>query len=198
MVGHHFLFSQKIKRKKYIYQQQENPLLNEEQKKYAIAYFLDKMKTTPYENNKELLKTLSCACNVDIPSPEKQSGQLMTWEQLNEVTEHNIAIGSHTHTHRVLSTLNEREQFHELEKSKKILEQRLGDTIHSMSYPVGGYLHFSDQTKALAQQAGYKLCFSYETGFNRKRIDAYNVKRIGLSGVTSIMKGQLFMPSVFC
>lgn len=188
----------KSKKKDLVVGEKKIPLENEKQKKYAVAYFIDKMKTTPYEKNKNLLETLSYTCGVDIPSTEKQSRQLMTWEQLNEVTEHNITVGSHTHTHRVLSTLNEREQFYELKKSKEILEQRLKRTINSMSYPVGGYLHFSDRTKELAEEAGYKLCFSYETGYNRKKLDAYDIKRIGLSNTNSIMKGQLCMPSLFC
>ena len=173
-------------------------LLNHDQKEYAIAYFVNKFKTTPFTSYEKLIDILSVSCDVEIPSYAEQSEQLMTWENLNEVIGHNITIGSHTHTHRVLNTLDENEQFNELQKSKKILENKLNCKINSLSYPVGEYSHFSTATKKIAKKAGYKICFSNSTGFNKNSIDPYDIKRFGLSSVPNIMKGQLVLPSVFC
>ena len=55
-----------------------------------------------------------------------------------------------------------------------------------------------DKNQKIAKKAGYKICFSNSTGFNKSSIDPYDIKRFGLSSVPNIMKGQLALPSVFC
>lgn len=174
-------------------------LLHYSQREYTIEYFVNKFKTTPFTNYEKLIDALSVCCEVDIPSYTEQSEQLMTWGHLNEVVSSQlVAVGSHSHTHRVMNTLDENDQLNELQKSKLILENKLNCKINSLAYPVGEYAHFSAVTKKMAQKAGYKICFSNNTGVNKKGFDSYDIKRVGLSSIPNIMRGQLHIPSVFC
>jgi peptidoglycan/xylan/chitin deacetylase (PgdA/CDA1 family) len=183
--------------KEIIIGQQKFQISHNDQRQEAIFYSKKLFTTTPFPQYKNLIKKISDSCRVAFPQRTEQDKQLMTWEQLNELSRNNIAIGSHTHSHRVLSTLDENEQFNELKKSKQILEQRINTMIQSLSYPVGGYPHFTDHTKSIAQKAGYKICFSHNTGINRRTFDTFNIKRFSPSKNFNILKGQLSLPSIF-
>lgn len=64
----------------------------------------------------------------------------MTEEQIFEMSESGLVkFGSHTKSHKDLSTLDEDQVRYELEESKKALEELLGYEVKSFAYPVGGY-----------------------------------------------------------
>ena len=155
-----------------------------------------------YQNKLEVsvvLKRLMVACDVDIPDQDIQGRELMSWGQLKEMSNNGMAIGAHTHSHKVLSSLNIGEQKIEIEKSKIIIEDRLNINVKSMSYPVGSYSHFSDDTKKIVLDAGYDLSFSFLTGINAYRsIASMDVKRISVSNYFPRFIGELSMPAIFC
>ncbi|KZY42064.1 hypothetical protein A3732_17020, partial [Oleiphilus sp. HI0050] len=130
---------------------QSFPITNAHEKASSIQAALARFKLTPYEHTKDLIEGLSNSCEVALPSIEEQSAQWMSWEQIKSLPEDNVAIGSHTHSHRVLATLDEQTQFQELKESKEILEEKVGRTVQSFSYPVGGYDHFTSKTKELVK-----------------------------------------------
>ena len=79
----------------------------------------------------------------------------MTWDHAREVIRNGIAIGSHTHTHRVLSRLAEPAQHWELRESKLALEKHLGQPVRTIAYPVGRYGNFTPATMRIAAECGY-------------------------------------------
>ena len=127
------------------------------------------------------LQNLADLTGVQLPNRETQSSELMTWENLKEISaahDLGMAIGSHTHTHAILATLSEEEQRSELRVSKSILEDKLGVTIKSLAYPVGGNLHFTPETQKIAQEEGYLLAYSFYSGINKVPLqDPYNLLR---------------------
>jgi peptidoglycan/xylan/chitin deacetylase (PgdA/CDA1 family) len=121
---------------------------------------------------------LARAAGVDPPDRSTQDAELMTWDQLRELSRNQMAIGSHTHSHGVLSQLDIDVQRRELTLSKALLEAELGQPVLSLSYPVGLYEHFHRETKEIARQCGYRLAFSFLTGFESGRVaDAYDIRR---------------------
>ena len=113
--------------------------------------FNGKMKLLTSNENHALIDELSHATGVSIPSQELCSREMMTWDQIREVDKTCVKIGSHTHSHRVLATLDLETQRHELNHSKQILEKELGRKVTSFSYPVGGYEQFNTETKQFAR-----------------------------------------------
>jgi peptidoglycan/xylan/chitin deacetylase (PgdA/CDA1 family) len=87
----------------------------------------------------------------------------MTWSQLKEMTDHGMEIGSHTVNHCSLATKNENEIQFELEYSKKVLEDRLGKTVSSLSVPHGSY---DKRVLTIARNVGYLKCCTSDWGFN--------------------------------
>ena len=65
-----------------------------------------------------------------------------------------MAVGSHTHSHPLLSHLSPELQLEEVSVSKQMLEQDLGIDIQSLAYPVGAPDSFDERTQeALRGQA---------------------------------------------
>ena len=62
----------------------------------------------------------------------------VTWDMLKEIAQSSlVTIGSHTHTHRELPSLNDREVLEELEICDSILLKKLGKKIQHFAYPRG-------------------------------------------------------------
>jgi tetratricopeptide (TPR) repeat protein len=149
-----------------------------DRRKEAIAFFQLLMKQEKYEHTKYLLSELSEACEVALPAPELQDKELLTWKQIREMAQHHIAVGSHTHTHRVLSTLSPSAQKEEMILSKLIIEENIDKPVLSISYPIGEPNHITVETPIIASVSGYLLGFTTNTGVNQwKSIDPYKIKR---------------------
>ncbi len=133
----------------------------------VISHFLTLMKTAPKQRTANLVAELATAADSPPPSKALMDKELMTWEQLRQAYDSGIAIGSHTCNHWVLSTLSNVDQAEEIIKSKVIIENRLGQQVRSIAYPVGGLRHINKATLDLAQDAGYKLAFTYNTGVSK-------------------------------
>jgi peptidoglycan/xylan/chitin deacetylase (PgdA/CDA1 family) len=100
------------------------------------------------------------------------------WPELKEMSENGMAIGSHTHSHPLLSHLSRERQLEEVTVSKRILEQELGIDIQSLAYPVGSPNSFDANTEAVLRMAGYRIAFSFHGGKNiAGDTSPYNVRR---------------------
>jgi peptidoglycan/xylan/chitin deacetylase (PgdA/CDA1 family) len=157
------------------------------------------MKSLPDHETADLLENLSQSTEVPLPSIEVQSDQLMTWEQVIEVSQHGVAIGSHTHTHRVLATLNEKQQLWELRESKAALERRLGQEVSTIAYPAGRHGNFTAASMRIAEQCGYRSAFSFHSGGNQLRsITPFDIHRIpALDSCDPMFKCSVIQPGVF-
>ncbi len=119
------------------------------------------------------------ASGVALPK-EAPDRQFLSWEEAAEMQRAGMAIGSHTHSHRILGHLSTDEQRDELERSRMLLREKnlAADTI---AYPVGNPLSFSATTRSCVEQAGYRTAFSNYGGLNLPgRMQRYDVKRIGM------------------
>ena len=152
------------------------------QKPAAIGKLRAWMKLRPAAETATLMDQLSEACGVPPPDLILRDRQLMTWEQIREAGNRGVAIGSHTHTHRVLAGLTEEDQRWELLQSKAALEAQLERPVRTLSYPVGGYQNFTAVTMRLARDCGYEGAFSFHTGVNLPGDgNPYNLRRIAPS-----------------
>lgn len=81
----------------------------------------------------------------------------MNWEQLKELKNAGMNIGSHGMSHRILTTLKDKEIKYELMKSKDILEKNIGKPIDSFSIPKG---HYNRRIIEEINEVGYKKVFT--------------------------------------
>ena len=99
----------------------------------------------------------------------------LTWEQLREMEKSGITVGSHTLSHVHLPGVPLEWQSRQIKESKKVIEEKLGHPIYYFAYPSGG---FSDGTKDLVEEAGYKAACTTNRGNDRFNQDVYELKRI--------------------
>jgi peptidoglycan/xylan/chitin deacetylase (PgdA/CDA1 family) len=108
-------------------------------------------------------------------------GTIMTWEQISTLRRAGMDVQSHTHTHRVLQTLDVAEVQRELRLSRAALEDVLGESIVAVSYPIGKPVGADSHIRRAVHDAGYKLGFSNGTGVNTiAAFDPLDVKRVSM------------------
>jgi peptidoglycan/xylan/chitin deacetylase (PgdA/CDA1 family) len=98
-----------------------------------------------------------------LPQPARR---FLNWDEAREMSRGGMAIGSHTHSHHVLSQLELDRQRDELSKSRAILKEQLGLEPAALAYPVGHTSSFSRQTQEIAAELGYRAAFSHYGGTN--------------------------------
>lgn len=102
-----------------------------------------------------------------------------SWEQLAELAQAGVRIGSHTRHHRRLTSLNEEERAAELGGSLADLRARLPLAIDLLAYPNGDH---DDAVCAAAREAGYAAAYTTEKGRNDAGTDRYRLKRVSVHG----------------
>lgn len=139
----------------------------------------------------DFLGAIAAATGGRMPSRDVQSTQMVTEEHLRDMRSGGMSIGAHSHSHRILSQITEREQRIELQDSKSILEEILGERVLGMAYPVGGEGHYTVTTCELAREAGYECAFNFRQpgGFaDLRKVNAFDIPRVG----TTSTAGAIF------
>ena len=96
-----------------------------------------------------------------------------------------MIIGSHGVTHAFLHRLKEEDVLHELNDSKKVLEDITGKEIKSFSVPRGVY---NKTVLRIALEVGYERVFTSDIGLNKGL--PFLMKRIALNRNTSLQQFQ--------
>lgn len=125
-----------------------------------------------------IMELKDAAKGDDLPGTLRR---FLSWDEARDMIVGGMAIGSHTHSHTVLSQLGPEQQRHELAQSRALLRRQLGMEADALAYPVGGTGSFSEQTQQLAKEAGYRMAFSFYGGTNLPGMTRpYDVKRVGV------------------
>jgi peptidoglycan/xylan/chitin deacetylase (PgdA/CDA1 family) len=115
--------------------------------------------------------------------PPEHLRRFLNWDEAREMARNGMAIGSHTHSHQVLSQLKPEQQYEELCRSRAILKEQLGIEANLLAYPVGAKLSFTNHTRQAAQKAGFRAAFSHYGGANLLgKTDPYDVARVAIRG----------------
>ena len=123
----------------------------------------------PIMKKYDMRGTIFLICNfLDQP-------RYLTTAQVTEMAKDGMEFGSHTVSHRALTTLDESTVHMELTQSKKILEQKLGKPVPYLAYPEG---KFNDMVKKETKACGYTEAFTVETGRDFPWDDQYELDRV--------------------
>ena len=115
-----------------------------------------------------------CGIVFVTPSEVGQQG-FLTWDQVRELSQDSIAVGSHTMHHTYLPLVSREQVQHELTESKHALDQRLGQPVEWLSYPIGG---FNIEIQSLAKAAGYRAACTTNRGYSKRARDLFAIRRI--------------------
>jgi peptidoglycan/xylan/chitin deacetylase (PgdA/CDA1 family) len=120
------------------------------------------------------------AAEVKVDEPALARDLFMNWGQLLELVAAGMDIGSHTHSHRVLQTIDLTEAAHELALPRQIIRERLGIIPRAIAYPVGFPLSQTSGLRELVQGAGYEVGFTFIPGVIPAPADGVPVDSLNL------------------
>jgi len=124
---------------------------------------------------------LAARTGVDVDGERLGRTLFMSWDAAREMAQAGMTIGSHTATHAVLAALSEAGQRRELQESRDRIASAIGSPPDMLAYPVGGANAFTDVTKRLAREAGYRAAFRYWGGINRSSsLDPFGIARVAV------------------
>ncbi len=122
-----------------------------------------------------ILKKYNFPAIIFVPSDQVDTKGFLTTDQIKEMMQHGIAIGSHTRTQAYLPNESYESQKDQIFESKRIIEEKFSQPVQYIAYPTGG---FSEQIKALVKEAGYKGACTTNRGFDKSDKDVYELNRI--------------------
>lgn len=89
-----------------------------------------------------------------------------------------IEVGAHTVTHSVLSALSAAAQRIEIQRSKARLEDILGCSVTSFSYPFGSRADYTVETVAVVREAGFACACANFAGVVSRGTDRFQLPRV--------------------
>ncbi|HEX9061813.1 MAG TPA: polysaccharide deacetylase family protein [Clostridia bacterium] len=141
-------------------------------------------KLKQYEDKEKYKKidSLSATFNTAVP---KECKLMMNWEDANNLSELGVDIGSHTMNHPILTKILPEEAKDELEKSKELIEKRIGKSVNNFAYPNGRKTDYDSYVKEEAAKL-YKTSVTTLFGANNPGDDLHELKRIGIGPGVSL------------
>lgn len=113
-----------------------------------------------------------------VPDHERYS-ELLGWSDLPSLQQAGIEIGSHTVSHRNLKRLPPAEVEHELQESRRILEDHLGCPVRHFSFPKGRATRWAERC---ARSAHYLTAVATGQRWNRQRAQLHHLHRLRVDG----------------
>ncbi len=126
----------------------------------------------------ELAEKIGAARRIDAKMEERYA--FMSWKEARGLLNKRITLGSHTHTHSIMSTLSLAEAHFELSMSQKLVEAELDDKCNLFCYPNGGPRDFTPRDKELLHKLGYSAAVTLIPGFNTHRTDRFELRRFNI------------------
>jgi len=106
----------------------------------------------------------------------------MTYEQARRLSDINDAFfGGHTHSHTILSAINNQDAVDEIKINKEKIEQNLNKHCVFFAYPNGSQNDFNETHKNILKNEGYKVAFSLTQNRSLINEDFFDLSRIHIA-----------------
>lgn len=129
-----------------------------------------------------LFAELSRATGVRLDEEEERAiaaRTVMTWDEVRALADAGMDLGSHSHSHRVMSTLSSEEVLADLRRSREVLARELGRPPRALAYPVGHPL--TRRERSVIARSGFELGFTNATGVAETwRLDPLQIPRMAM------------------
>ena len=178
------------------------PTSNGHQRTAAIMTVIRSFLEGAIKDEPWFLAQLDEQAEVPIDSFTLGRELFMDLEQLRQLIDAGMSVGSHGQSHRALAGLDDSTQRHELTESKRFLETAIGQEIKALAYPFGWSGSFTARTMQLAIEAGYHLAFSSLEGVNRSGSAAFQpfaLRRlnVGTGDSPSLLRARAVLHAAF-
>lgn len=158
-----------------------NGTLQREQASQAIRRHMKRLPSAQLKKVLAQLKSQLSDVVLEVGAAEEERYLFMAWEEVREMICAGQHIGSHTHTHPILKTLNEQESLEELRLSKEAIEKHTGQPCLTISYPNGEKEDYSETQIRQLKELGYRCAFTQVPLYNTGDTDRYQLRRVNIS-----------------
>ncbi len=145
----------------------------------------------------DLLDEIYTKFNFEVSSENYKKAMPLSWDNVIEMSNHNIEFGAHSKSHCFLNRINENQLKSEISESKLKIEDKIGKAINSFCYPAG--VTNASIMKAV-ESCGINFGVGYYHGLNNPNsINQYNLNRehVELDVSMELFKANLTLPEVF-
>ena len=162
-----FMFS---KQKKFL----ENKInFKENNKKIYLKTFLNNLDQT----NSHIVKNIFNFCIGKKKQKIIFKNFYLNSQDIKALDRLGMKIGAHSHSHKVLSKMNCKQQKKEIFKSIKILSDILGKKINYFCYPYGGFEVFNSDTVKILKEKNFLYSFNVDSQDWLKNSNKFYVPR---------------------
>ena len=146
----------------------------------ALKHLINYLKTLPEIEKEQIITYLENLTQVRYSNSDHDY-RTLRWHQVQSMLNSGlIEFGTHTHRHIILTKFDSAEAAEEINLSKEILENHIGQSVKLFSYPNGSLNDFNSATQKYLEAAGYECALLTVEGFNGADSDLFRVKRIGI------------------
>lgn len=150
------------------------------------------LKALPQDDRDRALEEIEQAagCRVSQTTGGHPLYDPLRWGEAAEMVDSGlVSIGSHTHTHVIMSRCDPARAAEELRVSKRIIERHLGIACDMFCYPNGRRGDFNPATKSLLQAHGFSSALTTVYGNNGRGDDVFELRRYNLGKL--MMTGEI-------
>jgi peptidoglycan/xylan/chitin deacetylase (PgdA/CDA1 family) len=90
---------------------------------------------------------------------QRQRFSLLNAEELRQLVDQGMSIGSHTLNHPILSRQTSEEAWREISESRSVLESAVSKPVWALAYPFGDPASVTTREMQMAEQAGFQCAF---------------------------------------
>lgn len=153
-------------------------------KSMFILSIINKMKSLNYINRQEILNALKEGAGSKIRNCS--DNRCMTWQQLKEMSEHGMDIGSHSFSHPSLSRISIDEAMQEIKESKDMIENNIGKDCLHFAFPYGSRSDYNQKLIDYTRECGFQACLINIHGYNHIKKNIFCFKRIIMEETTNL------------
>jgi peptidoglycan/xylan/chitin deacetylase (PgdA/CDA1 family) len=152
-----------------------NTALSEKKQRSLLQAF----KRLPLAERQQRLSELAEQAKVCLLAEAPPRYALMSWEQLRVIADSGlIEIASHTRTHPILAYVNAEDSWEELHTSRLEIQEQLGVSVHSFSYPNGLPGDYRLEHMEMLSHAGYGCATASHPGYVTARSNIFALPRL--------------------
>ena len=152
-----------------------------EEKEQANSRVSETLKLRPDDERRELIQKLFEKLEVNEKFGRKVGERMMlNWDEVQEMRKDGITIGSHSHTHPILSRMPIQKAKDEILNSKKVVEKNVDIEVKHFSFPNGREEDFSEELRDYCREIGFESTCSVIYGANdASETNLFALKRVG-------------------
>ena len=139
----------------------------------AISSVLAKLAKYTENKRNHLIENLEILSEVSIPENLGRE-HILSWDEIREMHNNGISFGSHSATHPFFTELSLAEAKSNIVDSKKRIEEELGQTVITFSYPYGAY---KKSIEEILQESGFTCAVTTVPKLNTHKTDLYELGR---------------------